>query len=227
MKCIILCAGYIDNNKEDSPKALLKIDNDFTALDLLINQVDVIDEIDTIYVVTNGKNYDIFLNWQKNNDNPKVVIINDNTTSPKAKLGAIGDIKYTLNSENIDDDLLIIAGDAVYDFDLREIYDDYKEKREAIVAVKQTDNALDLKQYGVIHFDKNHKVIEMHEKSLTPVGNYMALALYFYPKKTIRLFDFYLSEGNKTTAPGYFLEYLYSINPVYAHEIKGEYYNLK
>ncbi len=227
MKCIILCAGYSETNDLLEPHALFKVDESTTALDVLIEQVKKIDEINQIFVVTNGKYYDKFLNWLDKKQIDMVKIINDNTTSPNAKLGAIGDIKFTLNCENVDDDLLIVAGDAIYDFDLENIFDYYKEKKSAVVAVKKADNVLDLKKYGVIKFDSNNKVIEMHEKVNEPIGTHMALALYFYPRETIRMFDYYLSEGNKTTSPGYFLEYLYSNLDVYAYEINGEYYSLK
>ena len=123
--------------------------------------------------------------------------------------------------------LLIIAGDAVYDFDLLDIYNYYKLKEAPVVAVKKALNLLDLKRYGVVRFDDDNKIIEMHEKVTDPIGSHIALALYFYPKEVIRTFDYYLPEGNKTTSPGYFLEYLYPNIDTYAYVIDGEYYTLK
>ncbi len=224
MKCIILCAEH--NDDVDEPKALLAIDENLCALDVLIDQVEDINSIDKIYVVTNGKYYDNFLNWSINKSS-KIKIINDNTTSPEAKLGAIGDIKFTLNCENIDDDLLIVAGDALYDFDFISMYEYYNKKQAPVVAVKALQNMTEMRKYGIIRFDGDNKVIEMHEKVNEPIGSHMALALYFYPREVIRMFDYYLSEGNKTTAPGYFLEYLYPNTDVYAYPIDGEYYSLK
>lgn len=223
MKCIILCAGHDDERKV--PKALEEITKNKTALDLLIEKVNKIEEIDAVYVVTNGANYEKFKKWN-NNKNYSIKIINDNTTSPNAKLGAIGDIKFTLNCENIDDDLFIIAGDAVYEFEFKEIFDFYKEKKSAVVAVNVLKNPVDSQKYGLIKFDDTKKVIEMKEKTIDKLGNYMALAFYIYPRETIRLFDYYLSEGNLRTYPGYFLEYLYQIMDVYAKEINGNYYTI-
>lgn len=223
MKCIVLCAGY---NENEYPKAL-NIINGKCNLDNIIDNINCISEIDTIYVVTNGKNYNKFLDWEKNYRSDKVKIINDNTTSPNAKLGAIGDIKYTLNYENIDDDLFIVAGDAVYDFSFKELYTEYLNKKSAVVAVKKFNDEIDLRQYGIINFDNNNKVTYMKEKVTEPIGIYMALALYIFPKETIRIFDYYLSEGNRTTSPGYFLEYLYNTMPVFAYQIKGNYEVIK
>jgi glucose-1-phosphate thymidylyltransferase len=222
MKCIILCAGHVLN---DTPKAL-RVVNNVVALTSLVNKINKIKEIDDIFVVTNGENYDTFEKW-KEETNAKVKIINDNTTSPEANLGAIGDIKFTINCENLNDDLFIVAGDAIYDFDFTDFINYYHEKKTSIVAVKHVDTPLELKKYGVIKFDENNLVTQMKEKVNEPIGNYMALALYIYPKNIIRLFDFYLSEGNRRTFPGYFLEYLYQDNDVYAYEINGDFISLK
>lgn len=224
MKCIILCAGH--NDEKSIPKALKKITEDKTALDLLIEKITKIKEIDKIYVVTNGANFEKFNEWHQNNNLENIKIINDNTTSPNAKLGAIGDIKFTLNCENIDDDLFIIAGDAVYEFEFEELFNFYKEKKSAVVAVNKLKNPVDSQKYGLIKFDENKKVTEMKEKVIDKLGTYMALAFYIYPKETIRIFDYYLSEGNLRTYPGYFLEYLYQIMDVYAKEINGNYYTI-
>ena len=222
MKCIILCASYTD---EEIPKALTTVDG-VVALTGLVNKIKKIKEIDKIFVVTNGKNYDTFKKW-KRTSKLDVTIINDNTTSPEANLGAIGDIMFTINCEEINDDMFIIAGDAIYNFSFEEILDYYKEKKEPVVAVKHVDTPLELKKYGMIKFDDKHLVTKMKEKASEAIGNYMALAIYIYPQKIIRLFDLYLSEGNRRTFPGYFLEYLYQVNDVYAYEINGEFVNLK
>lgn len=223
MKCIILCAGHTD--EEETPKALKKINN-VVAIDMLLDKVMKINEIDQVYVVTNGANYEKFNDWYKNSEFKSVKIINDNTTSPNAKLGAIGDIKFTLNCENINDDLFIVAGNAVYEFNFEDIFAFYKEKKSAVVAVTELKNPFDSQKYGLIKFDEDKKVTEMKEKVIDKLGTHMALAFYIYPRETIRIFDYYLSEGNLRTYPGYFLEYLYQIMNVYAKEINGNYYTI-
>ncbi len=224
MKCIVLCAGYNNNLK---PRSLLRIDDKFTALDVLIEQIQSINEIDQIYVVTNGKYYDCFCQWYLEHRYDGVKVINDNTTSLNAKLGAIGDIKFTINCENINDDILIVAGDAIYDFDFNGIFDYFKSRKAPVVAVQKVDNLVGSNKYGIVKFDENHKITEMHEKVVNQNSDYISLAMYFYPKEIIRQFDYYLAEGNKLMSPGYFLEYLYKNTDVFAYEILGHYYSLK
>ena len=67
----------------------------------------------------------------------------------------------------------------------------------------------------------------MQEKPLEPKGNIVSLAAYIYPKNILRTIDDYLSEGNKTTYPGYFIEYLYKLMNVSVYLIDGNYYDVK
>lgn len=87
------------------------------------------------------------------------------------------------------------------------------------------DNSL-LSQSGVIEM-KDDMIIRMQEKPIEPKGNIISLAAYIYPREVLRLIDDYLSEGNKTTYPGYLVEYLCKIIPVGVHIINGNYYDSK
>ena len=59
MKCILLCAGYATRLfplTENFPKALLKIGNK-PLLDYILEEVNKVEEVDKIYVVTNNRYY--------------------------------------------------------------------------------------------------------------------------------------------------------------------------
>ena len=73
----------------------------------------------------------------------------------------------------------------------------------------------------------NGIIQHMQEKPLEPKGNIISLAAYIYPKSVLRIIDDYLSEGNKTTYPGYFVEYLYKVMNVNVYLINGNYYDGK
>lgn len=49
-------------------------------------------------------------------DPKKVKVINDHTTSNDNRLGAIGDLKYVIDTENINDEILVMASDNIFDF---------------------------------------------------------------------------------------------------------------
>ena len=99
MKAIILAAGYATRLyplTEKFSKALLPVQGK-PIISHIVENLYEINKIDEIYVITNNLFYKDFLEWKSTNKYEKVKIINDNTTSDKNKLGAIGDIKYTID----------------------------------------------------------------------------------------------------------------------------------
>ena len=117
MKCILLCAGYATRLyplTENYPKALLKV-ADKSIIDYTLEKVNEIEEIDEIYLVTNAKYTPHFQKWaeEKNNIKP-IKVFNDGTTSNDDRLGAIGDIQFTIDMAGIDDDILVLATDNLF-----------------------------------------------------------------------------------------------------------------
>jgi len=229
MKCILLCAGYStdENLKLRETASSLTLINNKPLVNYTIEALDDIEVIDEIYLVTNGVYYEKFLEWnQQFSFSTKITIINDNTSSSEAKLGAIGDIRYTINCANIEEDIMVLAGDIYFDFDLEDFVNYYLAKGQSVVAGMDTDDKELLTKTGVIE-EKNNVIIGMQEKPLEPKGNIVSLAAYIYTSDILRDFDEYLSEGNKTTYPGYFLEYLYRFKPINVYKIEGSFYDVK
>lgn len=229
MKCILLCAGYsMDENlkEKETASSLVEIHGK-PLINYTIQELEEIEEIDEIFVITNGLYYPKFEEWKdKYSFSKRIKVINDNTTSSEAKLGAIGDIRYTINSENIDEDIIVLAGDIYFDFSLKHFVKKYYDNQASTIACIASLNQNDLSKYGVIE-EQDGIVIGMQEKPQNPKGNLISLAAYIYPREVLRDFEYYLSEGNKTTYPGYFVEYLYNLKPVYVYEIVGNYYDVK
>jgi Nucleoside-diphosphate-sugar pyrophosphorylase involved in lipopolysaccharide biosynthesis/translation initiation factor 2B, gamma/epsilon subunits (eIF-2Bgamma/eIF-2Bepsilon) len=229
MKCILLCAGYsMDDNLKlkETANSLTPIKGK-PLVNYTIEQLENISEIDEIYLVTNGVYYSKFLEWFDEYDFSKnIKIINDNTGEIDAKLGAIGDIRYVINCENIDEEIIVLAGDVYFDFQLSAFVNIYIQNKKPIVAGMHTLDTDLLSKSGVIT-EKDGLIAKMQEKPLEPKGNIISLAAYIYPREVLRVIDDYLSEGNKTTYPGYLVEYLYRFMPVMVHLIEGNYFDIK
>lgn len=229
MKCILLCAGYSmdENLKLKETASSLTLINGKPLINYTIEKLEKIEVIDDIYVVTNGIYYSKFVDWFNDNQfGKRVKVINDNTSSSEAKLGAIGDIRYTINCENINDDILVLAGDVYFDFSLTDFVNQYAIKNEPLIAGMYVDDKNILSKSGVLEIE-NGIITHMQEKPLEPQGNIVSLAAYIYPRNVLRTIDDYLSEGNKTTYPGYLVEYLYKIMNVNVYLIDGKFYNVK
>ncbi len=229
MKAILLVAGYATRLyplTKNMPKALLTIGNK-PILTHIYEQLETLEAVDEVYVVTNHKFYNDFCKWVDTlKTSKKIVVIDDGTTSEDNRRGAIGDIQYTIDTMNIVDDVVIIAGDNFFTYKLKDMYNYYSSIKDDCVCVKEINNIEELKAFAVASLDNNKKIVELEEKPQTPKSNTAVFATYMYTKSTINLFNEYLKEGNKPDAPGYFVEWLYRKKSVYAYKFEGECYDI-
>ncbi|MDR2899746.1 MAG: nucleotidyltransferase family protein [Clostridiales bacterium] len=229
MKAIILAAGYATRLyplTQNKSKALLPVNNK-PIISHITDEILTINAVDRIYVVTNSKFYKDFVDWRDEEyANGIVEIIDDKTTDDNNKRGAIGDIHYVLQQAKIDDELLIIAGDNFFTFKLKDFYDYYTLKECDCVCAGVLEDINLLRRFAVATVDKDNKITKLVEKPENPESNLGVYAAYLYTKNTARLFDFYLTEGNMCDAPGYFLQWLYGRQDVFAYEINGKCYDI-
>lgn len=229
MKAIILVAGYATRLyplTKNTPKPLLKVGGK-AIIDYIIDEINSLDEVDSVFVISNHKFAKNFEEWAENKINTKpITVIDDGTDSDETKRGAIGDILYTVEQGNIDDEVVIIAGDNLFTYSLKEYFEFYKEKNADCVCVKQFDDMEMIKQLGVVLLDENNKVIDLEEKPQNPKSNKAAFATYMYTRDTVKMFKDYIEEGNSPDAPGYFLQWLHKKKPVYGYVMNGECYDI-
>src|SRR5712691_10273519 len=116
MKLIVLAAGYATRLYPltlDRPKALLTVGGK-PMLEHLLERLDDVPGLDEIHVVTNSKFADAFRDWAEGYGAAGVRILDDGTGDEETKLGAIGDLDLAIRSAQIDDDLLVLAGDNLF-----------------------------------------------------------------------------------------------------------------
>ncbi len=229
MKAIILAAGYATRLYPltiNKPKALLTI-NEKPIINYIVEQINTIDVVNEIYVVTNHKFIDSFADWQNEIESrAKITVLDDGTTSEQDRKGAIGDIAFVIQKMNINDELLVVAGDNFFTYPLKNYYDFYKQKDKDCVCVKVWNDEKTLRNFGIALLDQNNKVLDIEEKPENPKSNTVVFAMYLYQKDTIPLFEKYLSQGNNPDAPGNFPAWLYKQKEVYAYTFKGECYDI-
>ncbi len=183
MKAIILAAGYATRLYPltlNTPKALLEVANK-PIINHIMDKIHEIKEIDEVHVVTNNKFFQVFLDWANNFESEKKIsIINDNTTSNDDRLGAVGDIHFTINEKNIDDHILIVASDNLFEFSLKEFIDFSKQKGSSTVAARDLlEKEKVANRFGTIEIDENHKIIGFEEKPEFPKSTLASTACYF------------------------------------------------
>lgn len=229
MKCILLCAGYATRLfplTQNFPKALIKVGGK-PILDYILEQVNSINEVDKIYLVTNAKYTPHFEEWAKEKNNVKPIeVLNDGTTTNDDRLGAIGDIIYTIDNAKIDDDILVIAGDNLFTFMLNDFVKFYNNKKAPVVTVRKEEDHELLKRVGIAQLDNNMKIIGFEEKPQEPKSDYAVYAEYIYPRNVLPKFKEYIAQGNSNDAPGNFVAYLYKQIPTFAYAFTGKCYDV-
>ena len=229
MVALILAAGYATRLYPltlNQPKPLLKI-GDKTILDYIVDSLDEIDCIQKTIVITNDKFHTHFLEWAKGRkSDAEICVLNDGTLTGETRLGAIGDIYFAIQQEQIDDELLVIAGDNFFTYKLLDFYRFYRKQGKDAVVVKEIQDREALKSLGVAVVDDSGRVLEFEEKPKEPRSNLAVYASYLYQKDTVSLFKTYLEEGNKPDAPGNFAVWLAARKPLLAYQFSGECYDI-
>ncbi len=224
MKAIVLAAGYATRLyplTKDKPKPLLDIAGK-PIIEYLLDDFKKIAALDTVYVVTNARFAPVFDSWaqkQSERETPfpfDIKIVNDGTTSNETRLGAIADIQYVIDEHAIDDDLLVAAGDNIFQFDFADLAEFYEKMNSDVIVAQELNDPERLKTRGVVQFDENKRVIGFQEKPARPISNYVAPALYIHKRESITFYFEYLNFQNNPDAPGYFIKWLYPQTPVHA-----------
>lgn len=221
MKCLILAAGYGTRMQAvtgDIPKALIRL-GDQTILDLLMQRLDPLDIRCTL--ITNHKYYDQFVRWQRAT-NVTMTIVSNGTEHVDERLGAIGDICFALEKGQLDDDLLIVAADTLFNFPLQGLVQTFQSDRCGVVAVRHNNDLIDLRRRGVVEADSNGRITGFTEKPDQPASHLAATPLYILPREMLTEPARYLAAGGNPDAPGYLIEYLVAHHSMKAWQIPGE-----
>jgi len=212
MKAVILCAGYAVRLYPltlNTPKPLLKVAGK-AIVEHIIENIQLLPEIEQIYIITNHRFYDQFRVWLSLQSYKKeITLVDDETISNDDRLGAIGDLSFVIRKKNINDDLLVIAGDNLFGFPLRKYVDFfYHHKRSQVAFHDLKDREKVKKRFGVGILDKaSTKIINFEEKPEQPRSALAATACYLFSKEDIPLIQDLARQG-QADAPGHLIKHL-------------------
>ncbi len=224
MKCLILAAGYATRLyplTENFPKPLLEVGGK-TILDWLIEDIDRSGMIDEYIVISNGKFAEHFEKWAPE----RVRVVNDNTFTNETRLGAVKDIKFAIDTLEIDDELLVIAGDNLLDFSLCSFLEYYKEKKASSVMRFYEADEKKLLKCGVVTVDESDRITQMTEKSPTPATHWVCPPFYIYTREDAARIGEALEDGCGYDAPGSLVAWLCQKSEVYSMEMPGSRYDI-
>ncbi|NJE05686.1 NDP-sugar synthase [Thermococcus sp. M36] len=200
MKVLIMAGGYATRLwpiTKDNPKALLPV-GDRVILDYILEKVG---ELGMEAYISTNRFFEA--HFRPYAEKYGVGLIVEDTLHEEEKLGTVGALKRAVDELGLDD-YLVIAGDNLFSFSLRDFLDSYDGR--TLIAVYDIGDLELAKRYGVVVLEGD-RVIAFQEKPAQPRSTLVSTGVYVFPKGVMAMIDEYLRNGHRD-APGYFLQWL-------------------
>lgn len=231
MKCLILAAGYATRLyplTENFPKPLLEVGKK-TILDWLVDDLAEHTEIDEFVVISNHKFAEHFGNWKEKKQKSRpyeITVIDDGTSSNETRLGAVKDIQLAVETLQLEDDLLVMAGDNVLDFSLSGFVNFASEKGTSCVMCHEENDLKKKQKTAIITLDEDEKITSYEEKPAEPKGNLAVPPFYIYRSCDVKRIQEALDAGCGYDAPGSFAAWLQKQTPMHTYRMPGRRYDI-
>jgi len=232
MKAIVLAGGFAKRMwplTKNIPKQLLKI-NRKPILEYVVEELELIPDIDKIFISTNSKFAPQFKEWlskhKKKKDCAEIEIVVEPSKKEEEKFGSIGAVSFIMDKKGLDENTIILGGDNLFEFKLVDLIKHLEEKKSNIIVLDQIKSFEEAKKYGVAEIGKNHKVISFKEKPENPKSKLIATACYILTKRGLEEIKKYLKQGGDADKMGHFIEWLCRNDDVYAFTFKGNWFDI-
>ncbi|MFH5797890.1 sugar phosphate nucleotidyltransferase [Haladaptatus sp. CMAA 1911] len=227
MKAVVLAGGYATRLwpiTKQRPKMFLPI-GETTVIDRIFADLEADERVDTVYVSTNERFADDFRDHLAESEFEKPQLSVEDTSEEDEKFGVVGALAQLVEREEVDDDLVVIAGDNLISFDVDDFVDFFEEKGSSCLAAYDVGSKELAKAYGLVELDGD-RVVEFQEKPEDPNSTLVSIACYAFTEETLPLLEQYLEDGNNPDEPGWFLQWLQSRKPVYAYVFEEAWFDI-
>lgn len=163
----------------------------------------IVDKIplDVEVLINTNKRFEAdFRQWQDTLSR-KVTLCIEPALTDEQKLGAIGSLDHWIRAKNITEELLVIASDNYFEFDLLRFITAY-DGDSTLVAICDIGDKSKATQLGVVKLD-GKKIVDFKEKPADPESSLIATAIYILPPRIFPLISQYCSEGRKDNLGGF------------------------
>ncbi|OVE84590.1 sugar phosphate nucleotidyltransferase [Natronolimnobius baerhuensis] len=227
MKAVVLAGGYATRLwpiTKHRPKMFLPI-GESTVIDRIFVELEADDRVDEVFVSTNERFAAEFEAHLAESEFEKPTLSIEDTADEDEKFGVVGALAQLIERENVDDDLLIIAGDNLISFDTTEFLDYFQEKDAPTLAAYDVGSREKAKSYGLVDLEDD-RVVDFQEKPDEPNSTLVSIACYAFPKESLDLLPTYLEEGNNPDEPGWFVQWLQNREATYAYTFEGAWFDI-
>lgn len=228
---MVLAAGYATRLRpltDEVAKPLLPLAGR-PMLDYLYEKIASVEEVDEVHVVTNSRFAADFLAWaERGVRSVPVTVHDDGTSSNEDRLGAIGDVRFVLERAGLEgEDLLVVAGDNLFEFDLGEFVSFWRSKEDgSAIGVHDVGDLELMRHYAMVELTGDDRITLMVEKPEKPTSTLAGIAVYLFRADDAALVPTYLDDGNSPDQPGRFVVWLYPRVPVYGYRFPGDWLDI-
>lgn len=227
MDAIVLAGGYATRLwpiTKNRPKMFLPIGNS-TVIDRILTQLENDNRIADIYISTNERFESSFEAHLEDSEFQKPRLSIEETTSENEKFGVIGALAQLIEREEIDDNLLVIAGDNLISFDVADFIDDFEKRCTPTLAAYDVGSRERASSFGLVDLDGD-RIVGFQEKPENPTSTLVSIACYAFPADSLPLLSTYLADGNNPDEPGWFIQWLHDHQPTYAYTFDGAWFDI-
>lgn len=224
---VVLAGGYATRLwpiTRHRPKMFLPI-GESVVIDRVLDELEADDRVDDVYVSTNERFADDFREHLATSAFEKPVLSVEESSAEGEKLGVIGALSQLVDREGIDDDLLVVAGDNVFDFPLSEFIDFFEARGAPSIAAHDVGSEERAKSYGVVELDDG-RVVGFQEKPDRPESTLVSIACYGFPSGALSRIDEYLADDNNPDEPGWLIQWLHSRDRVWAYPFDDAWFDI-
>ncbi len=205
MKTIILAGGYATRLfpiTQDRPKPLLPVAGK-PIIDYILASGSLPDRP---IISTNRRFVPQFETWQAESG-WDVDLVVEETTREEEKLGTVGAMAFLVEKLGIDEDILVVGGDNIFEFSIEDLLAAY-HGRPLVALFDLKDLERVRGRYGVA-IVKDNVIANFQEKPERPKSTLTSTACYIYPKQVLPLIsEFHDKAEAGKDAPGYLNEWL-------------------
>jgi len=227
MQAVVLAGGYATRLwpvTRNRPKMFLPIGKT-TVIDRILGELEGDDRIEDVYVSTNERFAEDFLDHLADTGFEKPILSVEETVEEDEKFGVIGALAQLVDREGLEgEDLLVVAGDNLISFDVSDFLDTFRSHGDPTLAAYDVGSRERAKSYGLISVEGNH-VVDFQEKPSDPDSTLVSIACYAFPAEDVR-FEEYLAGGNNPDEPGWFIEWLVGRREVRPFTFDGAWFDI-
>jgi glucose-1-phosphate thymidylyltransferase len=227
MKAVVLAGGYATRLwpvTRHRPKMLLPV-GETTVIDRALSGLEADDRVDEVFLSTNERFAEDFGEHIAAEGYDKARLSVEDTTEEGEKFGVVGALAQLAEREEVaDEDLLVVAGDNLMDFDIAEFVDFFETREAPTLAAYDVGSREKAKSYGLVDIE-GEEVVDFQEKPDDPPSTLVSIACYAFPADAVR-FGEYLAGDNNPDEPGWFIQWLVDREPVYAFSFDGAWYDI-